>query len=319
MMSESVTTATSFKLTVNTTSGVLTIPQYGGQITLAGRETKTLVTEYTFGKSVLKYSTAEVRQSNLSVSRPNPEVSLQVLTQATIDGTDYAALYVPAGQTVEAVVIGASAGAPTVTGSSSISAKLTDGNVIITGSPSGVSYVKFGSTTVLVMDKVTATSFWQPRLSAALDVSPRTPSVLVGGPYLVRNATVSGSTLRLVGDTNDTTSLTVIAPTAVTSVTWNGKAVAVKKSASDVGLTGTLAGPSALSDLPKLASRSWKTADSLPEAAPSFDDKAFVVANKTSVERRQKPYAGKYVLFAGEYGMSLRTLTIMQPYSDYVA
>lgn len=317
MMSDSVTTATSFKLTVNTTSGVLTIPQYGGQITLAGRETKTLVTGYAFGKSVLKYSTAEVRKLNLSASPQNSDVSHQVLTQATIDGTDYVTIYVPAGQNVEAVVTGASTSAPTVIGSSSISAKLANGTVIITGSPSGVSYVKFGSTTVLVMDKVTATSFWQPRLSAALDVSPRTPSVLVGGPYLVRNATVSGSTLRLVGDTNDTTSLTVIAPTAVTSVTWNGKAVTVKKSASGVGLSGTLAGPSALPDLPKLASRSWKTADSLPEVAPSFDDAAFVVANKTSVERRQKPYAGKYVLFADEYGMSLRTLKIVPPSSAY--
>lgn len=45
---------------VNTTTGPITIPRFGGQITLAGRESKILVSDYTFGKSLLRYSTAEV-------------------------------------------------------------------------------------------------------------------------------------------------------------------------------------------------------------------------------------------------------------------
>jgi hypothetical protein len=45
---------------VNTTEfGELTIPR-NGVITLAGRESKILVSDYVFGKSTLVYSTAEV-------------------------------------------------------------------------------------------------------------------------------------------------------------------------------------------------------------------------------------------------------------------
>jgi hypothetical protein len=203
---------------------------------------------------------------------------------------------------VEAVVTGPSASSVKVTGSSAISAKVSKGAVVITGSPSGVSYVEFGSTTVLVMDKVTATTFWAPRTSSSFDLSPQTPSVLVSGPYLVRNATVSGSTLKLIGDTNSTVPLTVIAPSSVRSVTWNGAAVKTSASKAGVGLAGTLSGPTSLSGLPKLSSASWKSADSLPEIAPGFDDSSFVVATKTSTQRPFPPYGGKYVLYADEYG-----------------
>ena len=57
---DSFTTPISTKLTVNTTAGKVTIPQFGGQITLAGRESKILVADYPFGSSMLRYSTAEV-------------------------------------------------------------------------------------------------------------------------------------------------------------------------------------------------------------------------------------------------------------------
>ncbi len=39
--------------------GTIRVPQYGGEITLQGRESKILVSEYQFGGSTLRYSTAE--------------------------------------------------------------------------------------------------------------------------------------------------------------------------------------------------------------------------------------------------------------------
>ena len=61
-VSNSVTTAATFSLNVNTSStGVVSVPRYGGSITLAGRESKILVTDYAFGTHKLTYSTAEVR------------------------------------------------------------------------------------------------------------------------------------------------------------------------------------------------------------------------------------------------------------------
>lgn len=57
-------------------------------------------------------------------------------------------------------------------------------------------------------------------------------TVLVGGPYLVRNATISGSTLAIRGDLNGSTTLTVIAPPEFSRVTWNGIPVLVDVRAS---------------------------------------------------------------------------------------
>ena len=57
-------TNTDFTLNVNTTLlGEITIPRYSGKITLAGRESKILVSNYHFGSSKLVYSTAEVSRS----------------------------------------------------------------------------------------------------------------------------------------------------------------------------------------------------------------------------------------------------------------
>jgi hypothetical protein len=210
-------------------------------------------------------------------------------------------LYVPNGQSIEAVVSGPTVATPAVTGAKGISAKLLDSSVVITGSPSGLSAVHFGSTTVLVADKVTAKSFWQPLTNPGY-ITPTPSSVLVGGPYLVRNATLTSGTLALVGDTNSTNPLTVIAPSAVKKVTWNGASVKLSAGPSALGLVGSLQPPPAVT-LPSLKSAKWKSTDSLPEIAPSFDDSAWVVANRTSVERRQKPYSGKLVLYADEYGL----------------
>jgi hypothetical protein len=233
------------------------------------------------------------------------------LTQTTIDGTDHIILYVPNTQSFEAVVSGPKVSAPSVSGAKGVSAKLLDSkSVVITGTPAGLSAVRFGNTAVLVTDKVTAKSFWQPHTSTSYDVSPSgASSVLVAGPYLVRNATVAGSTLALVGDTNATTTLTVIAPSAVKKVTWNGAAVSVSSGPAG-GLVGKLGAPAKVS-LPSLKSAKWKAADSLPEVDPKFDDSAWVVANKTSVARKQKPYSGKYVLYADEYGTCIHPIPLL--------
>ncbi|KIJ53629.1 glycoside hydrolase family 35 protein [Sphaerobolus stellatus SS14] len=283
-ISNNFTTPISFSLQVNTSTGSLTVPQFGGQITLQGRESKTLVTDYPFGKSVVKYSTAEV------------------LTQTTIDGVDYIVLYSLAGQSIEAQIQSSVVKTVSVTGSNAIKARIQGQSVIVSGSPSGVSAVKFGSTVVIVADKAAAGTFWQPRLSASYDVSPDTPSVLVIGPYLVRNATISGSSLLLTGDIQKVTDLTIIAPSAVKSISWNGKQVTSGKASSGVGLAARLNDIPKLPALPSLKSLVWKSADSLPEIAPSFDDSKWVVANKTSTSRPLQPFAGKVVLYADEYG-----------------
>ncbi|KAG9027455.1 hypothetical protein FRB95_007755 [Tulasnella sp. JGI-2019a] len=280
--SQNTTTTVPFTLSVNTTAGAITIPQLGGTLALVGRESKIIVTGYTFGTSVVTYSTAEV------------------LTHATFDGIDYIVLYATSGSTVEAVVKGPTSATPIVTGSSSIKATVKDSSVTLTGTPSHT-IVRWGKTVVIVVDKPTAYTFWNPRTTNAYNLTPTTPSVIVSGPYLVRTAKISGSTLALVGDTNGTTTFNVYAPSAVTSVTWNGVSVKTTKSALGVGLTGSITTAVPTITLPTLSALPWKSTNSLPEIAASYDDRSWVVANKTNTSR---PFTqiGEYVLYADEYG-----------------
>ncbi|KAH8115249.1 hypothetical protein DFH11DRAFT_1726116 [Phellopilus nigrolimitatus] len=265
--SNGITNSTDFTLQVNTTQGEVTIPQFGGQLTLDGRESKIIVSEYPFGSHTLIYSTAEV------------------MTWTTLNATDFIILYALAGQSIEAVVSGGT-GTPAISGCSSVNATTTNGTVVITGSPSGVCAISFGNATVLVADKVTATTFWAPRLPSSnatqYDQAPDVPAVLVAGPYLVRNATLSsdGSALLLTGDLNATTTLDVFAPESVTSVSWNGQGAS----------------------LPSLKNVTWFCADSLPEIQDGFDDSNWIIANVTSTDRPYQPTGGKYILYADIYG-----------------
>ena len=291
---------------MNTSSGTITIPQFGGQITLQGRESKILVTDYPFGKSVLKYSTAEVyllQSVHFSLLvLPSSDIRKQVLTQTTIDSVDYIVLYALKGQAIEAQLHSSVVKTPTVIGPNDIKARIQGKSVVINGNPNGISVVKFGSVVVIVADKAAAATFWQPRLSASYDVSPDTPSVLVVGPYLVRNASVVGSNLLLTGDVEKAIEITIIAPSSVKIIKWNGKLVKTSKGSLGVGLVAKLDDIPRLPALPILKNLEWKSADSLPEIAPDFDDSKWVVAAKTSTSRPLQPFAGKMVLYADEYG-----------------
>lgn len=171
--------------------------------------------------------------------------------------------------------------------------------VTLSGTASGTTVFTFDSIRVIIADKKAASAFWAPHLTPGsghdhYDLGPEVPSLLVKGPYLLRSASVSGSTLKLVGDVNGTTPLDVFAPSRVRSVTWNGRPVPVAKSPLG-SLSGTISFPRALESVrtPVAADLKWVCADSLPELSADFDDSDWVVANKTSTKRPQQPTGGK--------------------------
>ncbi|KAJ6453970.1 glycoside hydrolase family 35 protein [Mycena sanguinolenta] len=285
------TSDTDFTLRVNTTlEGEITIPKEGN-LTLAGRESKIIVTNYPFGTSTLEYATAEV------------------LTWATFDQVDTIVLYALEGQYVEISVESTPRAKISHSGSTAISAKTTGKTITVSGSPSGLTVVTFGNSRIIVGDKKTVSGFFAPRLTVSgtghshYDLGPDVLSVLVLGPYLVRSATAYGSVLQLTGDLNATTTLDVFAPKEFTSITWNGAVVHTTK--SDIGsLRGEVKFPTAIAaaTIPVLADLEWKCADSLPELDPAFDDSTWVLANKTTTQRPLQPTAGNFVLYTSEYG-----------------
>ncbi|KAF8601289.1 hypothetical protein BDV93DRAFT_495966 [Ceratobasidium sp. AG-I] len=280
------TARTPFVLDVNTSVGAVPVAA-----SLEGRESKILVVEYPFGGSLLRWTSAEVA------------------TWTTIDKTDHIVLYAQ-NQTIQAA-FPTTATSASVSGSSGITATISNGTALVSGvPPAGLAKVSFGKTTVWVADKAwLGPKIWAPRVSGTAgngiyDLSPRTGSVFVFGPYLVRNATIKGSTVAIAGDllSGKATDLEVLVPASVKSVSWNGKAVKVQKTA-----WGTLKGSVAVGDLtpklPSLKTLEWRCTDSLPEVNPGFDDSKWVTAWKTTPGSARYPLrGGKLVLYAGEYG-----------------
>lgn len=100
--------------------------------------------------------------------------------------------------------------------------------------------------------------------------------MLVQGPYLVRNARLSGSKLAVTGDIVDTTTLEIFASEAVKCVSWNGKSLETHR--TEYGsLKSSLSAPKSIT-LPTFGS--WKSNDSLPERFPSYDDTGAAWAGK---------------------------------------
>jgi beta-galactosidase len=133
----------------------VSIPRYGGSISINGHQAKIIVTDFHFGTKTLLYSTAEV------------------LTYAVIDEREVLVLWLPAGETGEFAVRGAKSGKQTfVEGSAS----RTSSNIMFhqDGQSLTVSYSQTSGmmvldlddgTQVVLLDRSAAYKFWVPTLS----------------------------------------------------------------------------------------------------------------------------------------------------------
>lgn len=107
--------------------------------------------------------------------------------------------------------------------------------------------------------------------SHALTLMKKKLAVLVQGPYLVRSASISHSTLALTGDIdNSTEPLTIFAPSTISTVTWNGNKIDLASKDGNL-FTAQVHGPKAFA-LPSLGS--WKWHDSLPEIQANYTTSA---------------------------------------------
>ncbi|KAF7978647.1 hypothetical protein HWV62_45156 [Athelia sp. TMB] len=292
------TSTIDFKATVSTSAGNIEVPQVVPSITLGGREAKVVVTDYAFGNSSVLYSTA------------------QVLFAGKIGARDVLFLYGDSNQAHEASLA--------LTGTSGVKATSTDVTFTTSNYTSNQTIVSFlsgiegfaticDSSTQLILyaDSDTAGTWWNPVLPAASGTTfanywsiGTNSSVLVGGPYLVRSASLSGSTLKLVGDLATSVRLFVVAPSTVKTVTWNGKRVEADPSISNstvfVGDVNTNSSTLA-AKVPSLSG--WKYSNSLPEILSNYSDEKWTAANHTTTNIPFKPYYGDgRILYGCDYG-----------------
>lgn len=296
-----------FQLNVTTSLGRLQIPRLAESIVLGGRQSKVIITDYTFGaSSTLLYSTA------------------QVFYAGVIAGRDVLLLYGDSNQDHESTFI--PSGTPNKLQASSSFVKVTEdaagpaSTITFLRGIEGLVTVRDSDTQlVLFADTQTVATFWSPAIAGPESDPFRNywsigtnQSILVGGPYLVRDATLNGDTLALRGDLKSEVRLTIIGiPAGVRRLSWNGQDVSpdlqAAEAISSVGgsvFVGSVAPRASLTrlEIPQLTG--WKYRDSLPEAKRDFDDRAWTLANRTRTNIPYKPYYGDgRVLYGCDYGL----------------
>lgn len=274
---------TAFNLSVTTSAGTISIPQAVPNITLNGRQSKVIVTDYHYGSSgFVLWSTAPIFFAGHIGTRD--------------------VLYVTAdrGEPSELVL----------SHSARVDLKFPEG---VSGE-GPLAVIDTNTSLVLVSTSLTAGTFFAPVLGgtgphANFWQIGTNSTVLVGGPHLVRNASLGADgTLALHGDLDASVTLQVIGPPQMTAVTWNGKPVA-KNTTATRGLSrhpGTFVGYLTFSspDITVPTLTGWKFSDSLPEIKATFNDSNWVVANHTTTNIPFKPYYGDgRVLYGCDYGL----------------
>ncbi|CAE6463948.1 unnamed protein product [Rhizoctonia solani] len=290
----------------------LTIPS----ITLSGRASKVLLRNVAYGSSRLAWSTANILYAGKMGDR-----DVLFLYGPSSEGHEFAVprLKQSFGSTAAASIqisqhISISQHSPSDSQAVSVVTVLP-GNVGL------VTIFETPSQLVLFADSETAGNFWAPVLvhqgkDSLMDPNPyanffqfgTNSTILVGGPYLVRDAQLSSKgELSLRGDLEKESMLTVIAELGtVRRVYWNGIPVDTMLRDSPASTSGVLrlvVSPrvgTADIKVPKLTN--WRYQDSLPEVQQKYDDSKWIVANKTSTNIPERPYFGENVLYGCDYG-----------------
>lgn len=269
-----------FTTTLNTTLGSVDVPN----VSLFGHQSRILVTDYPIGNHTLLYSSGDIA------------------THGVFDDTVVLVLYLKVGQTGEFAFKNEQDLTYTAYGSSDFTASNNSvaGQAFTYTQASGATFVKFSNGVLAyLLDQQTAWTLWAPSTSADVYGSP-SEKIIILGSYLVRDASVRDGDLRISGDNNVTTTIEAYVGAAkISSITWNGIQFNATETAYGT-YTATIPGTESRSiSLPSLDT--WQSADSLPEAQPSFDDSKWTIANKTTTQAYIQPYTLP-VLFSSDYG-----------------
>ncbi|WP_406071081.1 beta-galactosidase [Streptomyces sp. NBC_01020] len=233
--------------------GYPSVPQEPGTaLTVDGRDSKLLVSDYAMDHQQLRYSTSEL------------------MTHGTFGQRDVALLYGRHGQDGETVLRYAARPDVKVTGGTvKQSWDPATGDLRLDYRHDGLAQVLItppGAKTPLLLllaDDATADTYWR------LD-TPQGP-VLAAGPELLRTSAYANGVLKLTGDTGKASQLNVITGAPATAVSWNGHPA--KGALNTAG--AALPGPKPVT-LPALGK--WKYQRETPEAQPGFDDAAWRAA-----------------------------------------
>jgi len=270
--------ATNYFFTFSTSKGMIKVPQLGGQLTLTGRDSKIHVSDYKVGSHTILYSTAEVmtHTNNLLVVYGGPgerhELAFKSNPKATLVDGDNVEISRIAGSTV-------------------LNWSTTKDRRI----------VKVGKLFIHILDRQSAYNYWVLPMSKG-------QTFVANAGYLLRNASVTGTNLNIVGDLNATATLEVLsgAPSGLAMLNFNGKPLTFKQDKATTIISAQLMYTTPQFYLPALTN--WKQVDSLPEIQNNYDDSAWTVANLTRTHNSFVNNTTPVSLFSGDYGYSTGSL-----------
>lgn len=272
-----------FTATLNTSAGAVDV----ANVSLFGRQSRILVSDYPIGNHTLLYSSGDIA------------------TWATFENTTALVLYLKEGQTGEfafkdeadlTYTVYASPGHSSFATSNSSTA----GQVFTYTQDHGATFVEFSNgVLVYLLTQESAWEFWAPSTSSDVYGSAGEKIFVLGG-YLVRSASIRDGVLQISGDNNVTTTIEAYAGSApISSITWNGIELSIAETEYGTYRAEIPGAEDRAIALPSLDG--WQSADSLPEAQPTFDDSAWTICNKTTTLAYIDPYTLP-VLFSSDYG-----------------
>jgi hypothetical protein len=285
---------TPYKLIVPTTKGKITVPQLEGELTLHGRDSKVHVTDYDVGGHNVLYSSAEI------------------FTWKQYG--DRAVLVVYGGEGEHHELAVSNGGKATLSEGSGVKIGKKDGATVLNWQTSSSRrIVNLGcGLTIYVLDRNSAYNYWVLKLpnDAGLYAPNLAAStVIVKAGYLMRNATVSGNSLNLIGDFNATTDIEVIggAPSNLATLNINGKSCKFNQDDNGVATTTVSFNPDI--SVPSLSELDWKYIDSLPEIQSDYDDSQWPDANLAKTyDDKVQPLLTPVSLLGSDYGFNTGVL-----------
>ncbi|KAI1324310.1 glycoside hydrolase family 35 protein [Xylariaceae sp. FL0255] len=273
------TDSTSYTVTLPTSQGKLTIPHINGTLTLIGRDSKMMATDYDVDGVNLLYSTADI------------------FTNQKYDDRTVLILYAGAGEYNEFSIQGSGASVKAIEKGGDFTVSGTNSSSFATvgwTASSDRTILQIGTVDVYLLDRNSAYNYWVTNTGAD------SPKVIVNGPYLVRSANLSSDTLSIQADFNKSTTVEIIgAPSGISKLTVNGKATVLANSTVPTGNI-TLSPPTL--SIPTLKSLDWKYIDSLPEISSSYDDSAWTVADLVNTNNTVTLQITPRSMYAVDYG-----------------
>ncbi|KAK1516895.1 glycosyl hydrolase family 35 [Colletotrichum costaricense] len=277
---------TSYKLNVPTSVGNISIPLLGGDLSLHGRDSKIHITDHDVGGTSLIYSSAEI------------------FTWKTYGNKTLLILYGGDGEEHE-FAVPSSLGLPHFEGSNATTRTYGSFRAVHWVVQERRQVVHFETFEIHLLWRNDAYRHWVLDLPDTNDglIKPTLgkSSIIVKGPYLLRNATFADGVLHLTGDINATTTLEILGGVPSNSpLTFNGRPLS-NAQWKNGRLQAELVFESPALNLPVFPELQWHSINSLPEISNSYDDSAWTEA---ALEKSNNPrnLTTPTSLYCSDYG-----------------